>query len=99
MAGQLSGIVSTSSEGTLEQKVEYLLRRDEDAQRRANELEARLGRLESESPRRLAELREAMEEHVARELTAALEAYRPVRVAGTGALVLGLACVTAAALL
>jgi hypothetical protein len=40
-----------------------------------------------------------MEEHVARELTAALEAYRPLRVAGTFALALGLACVTLATLL
>jgi hypothetical protein len=40
-----------------------------------------------------------MEGHVARELTAALEAYRPLRVAGTILLAIGLGCVTAAALL
>jgi hypothetical protein len=40
-----------------------------------------------------------METHVAHELSAALEAYRPLRVVGTIALVIGLACVTLATLL
>jgi hypothetical protein len=91
-------IVSTGAT-TLEGKLEYLLRRDQDAQRQADEFAARLNRLEAESPRRLAETRQQMEEHVARELSAALEAYRPLRVAGTIALALGLACVTLATLL
>jgi hypothetical protein len=39
-----------------------------------------------------------METHVAYELSAALEAYRPLRVARTIALVIGLACVTVATL-
>jgi signal transduction histidine kinase len=82
--------------GSLEDKVEYLLRRDQDAQRRANELDARLDRLEAESTERLAELRGKMETHVAHELSTALEAYRPLRVAGTIALVIGLVCVTVA---
>jgi hypothetical protein len=99
LGGNISGIVSTSNVGSLEDKVEYLLRRDQDAQRRANELDARLDRIEAESTERLAELRGQMETHVARELTAAQEAYRPLRVAGTVALVIGLACVTAATLL
>jgi hypothetical protein len=59
----------------------------------------RLSKLEAESPRRLAELRRAMEAHVANELRAALEVYRPLRIAGTVALAVGLVCVTAAALL
>jgi hypothetical protein len=84
---------------TLEDKVEYLLRRDLDAQRQANELTGRVARLETESSRRLAELRRQMEDHVARELTAALEVYRPLRVVGTLALALGLVCVSAATFL
>jgi hypothetical protein len=96
LAGHISAVVSTSNVGSLEDKVEYLLRRDQDAQRRANELDARLDRLEAESTERLAELRGKMETHVAHELSTALEAYRPLRVAGTIALVIGLVCVTVA---
>lgn len=80
------------SDTTLESKVDFLMGRVE-------LLEARLGGLEAESPQRLAELRRTMEEHVARELTAALKAYRPLRIAGTFSLAIGLACVTAATLL
>ena len=97
--GHLSGVVSTSNVGSLEDKVEYLLRRDQDAQRRENELNARLDRIERETSERLAELRGEMETHVAHELDALRVEYRPLRVAGTIALVIGLACVTVAALL
>jgi hypothetical protein len=93
-----SAVVGTS-ETTLEGKVEYLLRRDQDAQRQANDFAWRVSRIEEESPERLAELRQQMEEHVARELTAALQVYRPLRVAGTIALATGLACVTTATFL
>jgi hypothetical protein len=96
--GSVSGVVSTS-ETTLEGKVEYLLRRDQDAQREVNALAARVNDLTAALTARLAEARQEMEEHVARELTAAQEAYRPLRTAGTIALATGLAFVTAAALL
>jgi hypothetical protein len=104
VGGAIAGGISPTgaartSETTLEGKVDYLLRRDQDAQRQASQFDTRLARLETESPRRLVELRRTMEEHVARELSAALEAYRPLRVAGTVALAIGLACVTAATLL
>jgi hypothetical protein len=99
LAGNVAALVVSREEGTLEEKVDFLLRRDQDAQRRLNDLEHRLNDLEGESPRRLEELRTAMEEHVARELSAALEAYRPLRIAGTVALFVGLACVTTATLL
>jgi hypothetical protein len=92
------GVVSTGAT-TIEEKVEYLLRRDQDVQRQASALADRLDRLEAESPERLAELRGDMETHVAYELSAALEAYRPLRIAGTIALTIGLVCVTLAALL
>ena len=91
--------MSTSDDASLEDKVEYLRRRDQEAQRRLNEHDDRLDRIEAESPERLAELRGDMETHVAHELSAALEAYRPLRVVGTIALVIGLACVTLATLL
>lgn len=98
LAGHISAVVSTSNVGSVEDKVEYLLRRDQDAQRRLNEHDARLDRIEGETTERLAELRGEMETHVAHELSAAVEAYRPLRVVGTIALVVGLACVTAATL-
>lgn len=45
-----SAVVGTS-ETTVEGKVEFLLRRDQDSQRQANVFAERLGRLEAESPR------------------------------------------------
>jgi hypothetical protein len=98
LAGSIAALVVSREEGTLEEKVDFLLRRDQDAQRRLNELEHRLDDLEAESPRRLDELRAAMEEHVAREVAAVLEAYRPLRIAGTIALFVGLVCITTATL-
>jgi hypothetical protein len=93
-----AGMVSTSAT-TLEDKVEYLLRRDQNAQREANALAMRVGRLEAESSRRLAELRRQMEEHFDVKLTSALQEYRPLRIAGAVALSFGLVCVTATSLL
>lgn len=98
MGAQSSGIVGTS-ETTLEGQVAYLLRRDEHAQREANALAARVNRLEAESPRQIAEAQRQMEQHVAAELAAATEAYRPLRIAGTAALALGLVLVTVATLI
>jgi hypothetical protein len=90
-----SGIVGTS-ETTLEGQVAYLLRRDEDAQRKANALAARVNRLEAESPRQIEEAQRQMEQHVAAELADARAEYRELRVAGTLALALGLILVTVA---
>lgn len=52
--------------------------------------------LDEGTPRQLAKLREDMEEHVAGELGAAFMEYRELRIAGTIALALGLACTTIA---
>ncbi|HET7856754.1 MAG TPA: hypothetical protein VFL41_09895 [Gaiellaceae bacterium] len=95
--GVVTGVVSTNAT-TLEGKVDYLMRRDQDSQMFAA-LAERVNRLETESPQRLDELRRQMEGHVARELMAALEAYRPLRVVGTILLAVGLGSVTTATLL
>jgi hypothetical protein len=95
IGGHASAVVSTS-ETTLEGQVAYLLQRDRDAQEQANAFAARLNQLEADSPRRLAEARQEMEQHVARELALARDEYLDLRVAGTGALVLGLVLVTVA---
>jgi hypothetical protein len=93
--GSIEAIVSTGAT-TIEEKVEYLLRRDHDAQRHVNALGERVSRLEAESPRALKEAQRGMEEHVASELAAAQDEYRPLRVVGTVLLVVGLVCTTVA---
>ena len=98
LGGSVSGVVGTSAT-TIEEKVEYLLRRDQDAQRQANELAERVGGLERETSRRLDEARQRMEAHVASELATAHEEYRPLRIVGTVALAIGLVCVTLATFL
>jgi hypothetical protein len=96
VGGSVSGIVGVNPDATPEEKLEYLLRRDQDAQRRVNELDRRVGELAKKMPRELAELRQSMQAHVAQELIVAAEAYRPLRIAGTVALAIGLVCVTTA---
>jgi hypothetical protein len=90
-----AGMVSTSAT-TLEGKVEYLMRRDQDSQRAENALAARVNRLEAESPQQIAKAQRQMEQHVAAKLADARAEYHELRVAGTGALALGLILVTVA---
>jgi hypothetical protein len=96
VAASLSAIKSTSDIGSLEDKVGFLLRRDQEAQRDMNALRERVDAIERDSPKRLDELRDSMETHVAGELRAALEVYLPLRVAGAFALAAGLICVMVA---
>jgi len=91
VSATLSAVVIPKA-STLEEKVDYLMSRDQAAQDRVNTLDERIVRLETDSPRRLAEARRKLEDHVTRELVAAEAAYRPLRVAGTVALAVGLAC-------
>ena len=80
---------------SLEEKVEFLLRRDRDAQRIENDLGRRLRAIEEEAPRRLEELRAGMEQHVATTLEDAFGEYRPLRAFGAFLLAAGLGLVTA----
>jgi hypothetical protein len=98
-AGNLSLTKSVSADAPLERKVEFLLQRDQEAQRDSNALAERVATIERESPRRLDEVQERMETHVSTELAAALAEYRPARVIGTIALAIGLALATAANLI
>lgn len=84
---------------TTEEKVEYLLQRDQASQGELDAIAMRVRYLEAETPEQLAKARQEMQEYVARELAAAHERYRPLRQAGAILLVLGLACVTLATLL
>ena len=96
IAGRAAALVVSRSEGTLEQNVDFLLRRDQDAQRRENEMAERIDQLEADSRQRVDDARREMEQHVAGELADAGDEYRELRVVGTGALVLGLVLVTVA---
>jgi hypothetical protein len=94
-AGSLSAVTSVAADADLEQKVEFLLRRDREEQQEINTLSERFESLERESARRLDELREQMEEHVSSELSSALADYRPVRIVGAVAVAAGLGLATA----
>jgi hypothetical protein len=88
------GLVKASGAETLEGKVEFLLRRDEEAQNAINAVHARLDAIESASPKRLAELREELVAHVTAEREVAEATYRTERIVGTIALAIGLALST-----
>jgi hypothetical protein len=94
----LSGyaIKGVSPAATIDEKVEFLLRRDEEAHRAMNALNDRVDALEKALPLQLDRLREEMEAHVASTLTTAQEEYRALRVLGTVALAFGLLCTTVA---
>jgi len=95
IAGRVAALVVSRSGGTLDEKVAFLLRRDQAAQRQENELADRVDQLEAESRQRIADAQREMEQHIAAET----EAYRPLRIAGTAALALGLALTTVATLI
>lgn len=94
LAGSISAVKTTSNVGTLEQKVDFLLRRDQEAQAHVNELRERLRALEGDTEAKLSSTRSEMKQHVANALRAAHEAYLPLRIVGVVALVLGLCLVT-----
>lgn len=94
LAGSVTLRKSASAEATLEQKVAFLLQRDQEAQRDVSELAQRVAAIEADASRRLDELRGEMKEHVARELTTAIEDYRAARIGGAVALAIGLALTT-----
>jgi hypothetical protein len=87
---------SAAGQGTLEEKVEFLLTRDQEAQRDINALRARIEDFEEESSRQLAESGRVIEASFEQKLRTALEEYRPLRIFGVIALVVGLACATLA---
>ena len=93
--GSVSVVVSSNPEASLEERVEYLMRREQEAQARLNAHDERLGKVEEQLPKRLEELRAETQEHVSTSITAAEWKYRPVRFIGAIALTVGLALTTA----
>jgi hypothetical protein len=93
-------VMKAASEGaSLEEKIEFLLRRDQEAQRDVNDLRTKLAAIEGNMPEQLEQLRWAMEEHVNEALIEAHRRYLPLRVIGAVALAAGLVCVTVATFL
>ncbi len=97
--GGASLIVSVKADATMEERVEYLLRRDQEAQKKLNEHDGRLRAIEEQVPEQLDELRAETREHVSTSITAAERRYRPLKFAGAIALVVGLGLTTAATFL
>jgi hypothetical protein len=96
-AASVSGVLSIGTgTTTLEEQVEFLLRRNEQAQKEVNALVERVATLERDMPRRLDELRESLEASMTTELGAALTEYRPTRIIGAFLVVIGLTLSTVA---
>jgi hypothetical protein len=91
--------VKSSGAATLEAKVEFLLTRDQEAQRDVNLLGERVDRLESALSRELTSLQHHIEGRIGERLAAAQADYRAARVVGAVSLVVGLALGTSANLM
>jgi hypothetical protein len=98
IAGHAAGLVHAPSAGTLEDKVAFLLGRDEATQGALQELNDRVVELEKETERRLDAEREAMEAFVGEALAAEDARYRWARILGAVLLVAGLVCTAVATL-
>jgi hypothetical protein len=98
VAGGVSarGIVSVAADASLENKVAFLLRRDEQTQGRLDDLTEALQALTDDVARGLSEQRASMEAYIADTLSAAHQVYLPLRLLGVVLLTVGLGCVTAA---
>lgn len=91
-----SAAVSISPAASLEERVDFLLRREEAAQVKLNAHDERLRAIEDSLLRQLDELRAETERHVSQEISAAEWQYRPLRFVGVIALAFGLVLTTAA---
>jgi hypothetical protein len=98
IAGRAAGLVHATSAKTLEEKVAFLLRRDELTQTAMQELNDRLVELEKETRRRLDAQREEVEAFVREEIAVEDARYRWARVLGAVLLVVGLVCTAVATL-
>ena len=99
VGGHARGIVSVNPDASLEEKVEYLIRREQVAQDVADRLSERIEAVASSLSDRVAALPAETRAHVSTELQAAVEADRPLRLIGALLLVVGLACQSVASLL
>ncbi len=84
--------VASSDGASLEDKVAFLLRRDQNAQQLENKVAARLNALEQEGPKRLDEVRAELKGHFEERRIEVLIRYRALRQAGAVLLAVGLIC-------
>jgi hypothetical protein len=91
-----SSLVTHDPNASLQGKVDFLLRRDEQTQKAMNRLFARVETLEESSVARLDELRREVEARIEQEMEAAKVDFRTARLGGTVALVIGLSLTTIA---
>jgi hypothetical protein len=96
LGGHARGVKSIPEDASLEEKVAYLLMREQETQLNVSDLQIHLADLGRESAERLEELRGRMEGHVADALRAAHERYLGLRLFGIVVLAVGLVCATAA---
>jgi hypothetical protein len=93
--GGVSLVRSVNPEATLEEKVAFLLRRDQEAQQAVNELRQQLKEHSERTEKNFEAAHAHMEEHVTAALETAHAAYLPLRIMGVCALMLGLGLATA----
>ena len=93
------GIHGVSPTATLEEKVDFLLRRAEITQEVTATLSDRIAAISSKIEHEITELRDESRAHVAAELKSAEEADRPLRLIGSLLLIAGVACQSIASLL
>jgi hypothetical protein len=90
-----SAIVGQGPGASIEDRIAFLLRRDEQTQRDVNELRGRVEAIERESPEKLAALRVELEQHVSTQLEIDRADYRAGRALGAVLLAIGLGISTA----
>ena len=85
-------IKKVGASATLEQKVDFLISRDLEAQSHFNALRDRVDDLDQESTQRLQQARDEVERLFTEELTRMSRAYRVLKIFGAVALLVGLSC-------
>jgi hypothetical protein len=91
-----SGVSGHGPYATLEEKVSFLIDRDQQTQRAINTLSNSLRELEHSTSQRLERLDDELREQVTSEVTTAQDQHRPLRVLGALALAIGLVFTTVA---
>jgi hypothetical protein len=90
--GRVTGRAFVDPDAPMEEKVEYLLKRDQDVQAMFDSLSAQVVAGDGQAEERLGEVRAELKGHVATEMSR----YRALRIGGAVALALGLSCTVAA---
>jgi hypothetical protein len=93
-SGHASATVTTSAQ-TLEEKVDFLLRRDVDTQSNMNEIGRRLEKVENSLDREAVAVREHLEARIEDRLSETQRDFRTARFVGVAALAAGLGLSTA----